>query len=60
MAAIIESEADVTFNDTNAKCGSYFALIHSVSTPAGLNTLKVMSAAIRKRRLSAICRYKAA
>ena len=28
--SIIAGEADVTFNDTNAKCGSYFALIHYV------------------------------
>jgi hypothetical protein len=49
MAAIVEAEADVTFSDTNAKCGSYFALLHSVSTPAGLNTLKVTGGDIKTK-----------
>ncbi len=30
MAAIIAGEADCTFYNTNAKCGSYFGLIHCV------------------------------
>jgi len=58
MAAIIEGEADVTFNDTNAKCGSYFALIHSVSTPAALNSLKVTGGNIKTK--SAIVLVKSA
>lgn len=30
MAVIIAGQSDVTFTDSNAKCGSYFALIHCV------------------------------
>ena len=41
MAAILEGESDVTFNNTRAKCGTYFALIHSIGTPAELSTLRV-------------------
>jgi hypothetical protein len=42
MACIIAGEADCTFNHTNAKCGSYFALIHCVmGSTAEAGTLKV-------------------
>jgi len=34
MAGIIAGEADITFKDTKAKCGTYFTLIHSIGTPA--------------------------
>jgi len=40
MAGIIAGEADITFKDTKAKCGTYFALIHSIGTPAEVSTLK--------------------
>ncbi len=40
MAGIIAGEADITFKDTKAKCGTYFALIHSIGTPAEMSTLK--------------------
>jgi hypothetical protein len=42
MAAIIAGEADCTFRDTLAKCGTYFAMIHCVmGMPAEVSTLKV-------------------
>lgn len=41
MAGIIAGEADITFKDTKAKCGTYFALIHSIGTPAEVSTLNV-------------------
>ncbi|MBP1607843.1 MAG: hypothetical protein H6Q04_78 [Acidobacteria bacterium] len=41
MAGIIAGEADITFKDTKAKCGTYFALIHSIGAPAEVSTLKV-------------------
>ena len=41
MAAIITGEADVTFRNTNAKCGTYFALIHNIGIPAEVSTLNV-------------------
>jgi len=42
MAAIIAGEADCTFRDTKAKCGTYFAMIHCVmGMPAEVSTLKV-------------------
>jgi hypothetical protein len=42
MAAIIAGEADCTFRDTNARCGTYFAMIHCVmGMPAEVSTLKV-------------------
>jgi hypothetical protein len=41
MAGIIAGEADITFRDTKAKCGTYFALIHSIGSPSEVGTLKV-------------------
>jgi len=42
MAVIIAGEADCTFRDTKAKCGTYFAMIHCVmGMPAEVSTLKV-------------------
>lgn len=42
MAAIIAGEADCTFRDTIAKCGTYFTMIHCVmGSPAEVSTLKV-------------------
>jgi hypothetical protein len=39
MAGIIEGEADLTFKDTKAKCGSHFALIRGM--PGCVGTLSV-------------------
>lgn len=42
MAAILAGESDITFNDTMAKCGTYFAMIHCVmGLPVEVSTLKV-------------------
>jgi hypothetical protein len=41
MAGIIAGEADISFKDTKAKCGTYFAMIHSIGTPAEVSTLNV-------------------
>jgi hypothetical protein len=50
MAAIIAGEADCTFNDTKAKCGSYFALIHCVmGSTAEAGTLKVTGGDIKTK-----------
>jgi hypothetical protein len=47
MAAIIAGEADVTFSDTQAKCGSYFALIHSIGSSDEMGTLKVTNGEVK-------------
>jgi len=47
MAAIIAGEADVTFCDTQAKCGSYFALIHSIGSSNEMGTLKVTNGEVK-------------
>ena len=47
MATIIAGEADVTFNDTLAKCGSYFALIHAIGSPNEMGTLKVTGGEVK-------------
>ena len=41
MAGVIEGEADLTFKDTKAKCGSYFALIRGGGVPGHVGTLSV-------------------
>jgi hypothetical protein len=41
MAGIIAGEADITFNRTNAKCDTYFALLHCIGSPKEVSTLKV-------------------
>jgi hypothetical protein len=42
MAAILAGESDITFNNTKAKCGTYFAMIHCVmGLPVEVTTLKV-------------------
>ncbi|MDB9823514.1 hypothetical protein OAC89_07435, partial [Deltaproteobacteria bacterium] len=33
--------SDVTFNNTKAKCGTYFAIMHCIGTPAEVTTLNV-------------------
>jgi hypothetical protein len=49
MAGIIAGEADITFKDTKAKCGTYFALIHSIGTPAEVSALKVTGGEIASK-----------
>jgi hypothetical protein len=42
MAAIIAGEADMTFNDCESRCGTYFALIHNVNgAPEEVSTVIV-------------------
>jgi hypothetical protein len=41
MAGIMAGDADITFNRTTAKCGTYFALMHSIGGPEELSYLKV-------------------
>jgi hypothetical protein len=42
MATVMAGESDCEFNNTNAKCGTYFALLHSVrGNPDEVGTLKV-------------------
>jgi len=41
MAAILEGGGDITFNNTKAKCGTYFALMHCIGTPDDVGTFNV-------------------
>jgi len=41
MAGIMAGNADITFKDTKAKCGTYFALIHNIGTPDEYSALTV-------------------
>jgi hypothetical protein len=50
MAAIIAGEADITFRDTNARCGSYFALIHNVGSAQEIGTLRVTGGEIATQK----------
>jgi len=50
MAGIIAGEADITFNRTNAKCGSYFALLHCIGSPSEVSTLKVTGGDITTKK----------
>ncbi len=50
MAGIIAGEADITFNRTNAKCGSYFALLHCIGSPTEVSTLKVTGGTITTKK----------
>jgi hypothetical protein len=50
MAAIIANEADVTFRDTKAKCGSYFGLIHNVAAATDVGTMKVYGGDITTKK----------
>lgn len=55
MAAIIAGEADCTFYDTKAKCGSYFALIHCVmGSTAEAGTLKVTGGDIQTKKAAVL------
>jgi len=49
MAGIIAGEADITFTEPKAKCGSYFALIHSFSA-GDVGTLKVIGGDIATKK----------
>jgi hypothetical protein len=40
MAGIMAGQADITFRNTKAKCGSYFVLMHSIGGPEELSYLK--------------------
>lgn len=51
MAGIIAGEADITFNNTKAKCGSYFAMIHSIGTQLDNRSESVREDAERKERV---------
>ena len=47
MAAIIASSSDMTFIDCDSKCGTYFALMHSIGLPDMLNELTVSGGTIK-------------
>jgi hypothetical protein len=49
MVGIIAGEADISFTDTKAKCGTYFALIHSFSA-GDVGTLKVIGGEIETKK----------
>ena len=50
MAGIMAGEADITFNNTKAKCGSYFVLMHSIGGPEELSYLKVTGGEIEAKK----------
>jgi len=48
MAAIIAGEADMTFNDCDVKCGTYFALFHNVNgVPEEVGTATINGGSIK-------------
>jgi len=49
MAGIMAGDADITFTNTNAKCGSYFVLMHSIGGPEELSYLKVTGGEIESK-----------
>jgi hypothetical protein len=49
MAGIMAGDADITFNRTTAKCGTYFALMHSIGGPEELSYLKVTDGEIETK-----------
>lgn len=51
MAAIIAGEADMTFNDCDVKCGSYFVLFHNVNgVPEEVGTMTVNGGCISSEK----------
>jgi hypothetical protein len=55
MAAIIADESDVTFTDTKAKCGSYFALMHAIAGQTNVAaTLKVTGGEITSKKAAVL------
>jgi len=58
MAGIMSGEADLTFIEPKAKCGSYFVLIHCIGLPSELSTLKVTGGEIACEK--AVVRVKSA
>jgi hypothetical protein len=49
MAGIMAGDADITFNNTKAKCGTYFVLMHSIGGPEELSYLKVTGGEIEAK-----------
>ena len=49
MAGIMAGEADITFRNTKAKCGTYFVLMHSIGGPEELSYLKVTGGEIETK-----------
>jgi len=49
MAGIMAGDADITFRNTSAKCGSYFVLMHSIGGPEELSYLKVTGGEIKSK-----------
>jgi len=49
MAGIMAGEADITFRNTKARCGSYFVLMHSIGGPEELSYLKVTGGEIESK-----------
>ena len=55
MAAIAAGESDVTFKNTRANCGTYFAMIHCVmGLPVEVTTLNVTGGEIRCKKPAVI------
>ncbi len=54
MCAIMADESDITFTDVQAKCGSYFTLIHNVGTVTDIATLKVFGGEIATQKAAII------
>jgi hypothetical protein len=50
MAGIIAGEADITFNRTNANCGSYLALLHCIGSPAEVSTFKITGGVVTTQK----------
>ena len=50
MAGIMAGEADITFRNTKAKCGTYFVLMHSIGGPEELSYLKVTGGEIATKK----------
>jgi len=50
MAGIIAGEADITFNRTNANCGSYLALLHCIGSPSEVSTFKVTGGVVTTQK----------
>ena len=47
MAAIAAGESDVTFNNCNCECGTYFALLHCIGMPVEVTQLIVNGGMVR-------------
>jgi len=49
MAGIIAGEADITFNNTNATCGSYFGLLHCIGSSSEVSTFKANGGVVKTK-----------